>query len=376
MTRIGSSATPIGAAELPAEREPATAGGPFRAALRAARKPDRSDEAAGVPALAAQAQAAERAAAERASEQRPRDDQAPTASPRGRSTKPIQFSARAPARITEARADEAAPQAPDVPAGAPSSVPGGAINASAMPSSAAPTGRAAAPTGNAGPTAATGNDSPVAAWLAAAVGRAFGAFNGDGEAGSPGAAAAALAPSPPSLQAQLTGGGALAALSPLEQAVHDLLDQLADDAPEGSDPGAHGADLAALHALGAAAPAASDGPDPAIAPVRAALPSPPPELPGQPSHLHLVLDDGPERVVMTVAMRGSDVHVALRASDDATSAALARNAASLDHAMRARGLALGELITERDPRDRRQSPDRQPGEPQPDAEPFALEETP
>ena len=83
-----------------------------------------------------------------------------------------------------------------------------------------------------------------------------------------------------------------------------------------------------------------------------------------------MLDDGPDRVVMTVAVRGNDIHVALRSSDDATTNALARNAASLDDAMRARGLSLNQLTTDRDPpRDSAQN------RPSPDAERFTLEET-
>src|SRR6185369_12589946 len=97
--------------------------------------------------------------------------------------------------------------------------------------------------------------------------------------------------------------------------------------------------------------AASDGPA-AAGPAHGAPASPPamPEPPSNPSHVHLVIDDGPERVVATVAVRGNEVHVALRSSDDATAAALARNAASLDHAMRGRGLDLQDLTAEREPR--------------------------
>jgi hypothetical protein len=101
-------------------------------------------------------------------------------------------------------------------------------------------------------------------------------------------------------------------------------------------------------------------------------------MPANPSHVHLVIDDGPERVVATVALRGGEVHVALRATDDATAAALARNAASLDHAMHGRGLQLGELTAERDrsPRDHRSPQDGQPRERRPrDAEKFELEES-
>jgi hypothetical protein len=45
--------------------------------------------------------------------------------------------------------------------------------------------------------------------------------------------------------------------------------------------------------------------------------------------------------------------------------------------MRARGLALGELTTEREPRDQRPSRDPEPRERRaPDAEPFELEDKP
>jgi len=111
--------------------------------------------------------------------------------------------------------------------------------------------------------------------------------------------------------------------------------------------------------------------------VHAALPTQLPEPPANPSHVHLVLDDGPERTVVTVAVRGNEVHVALRTSDDATAAALARNAASLDHAMRSRGLDLQDLTAEREPRDRHPQQDAEPRERRPrDAERFSLEEKP
>jgi hypothetical protein len=102
-----------------------------------------------------------------------------------------------------------------------------------------------------------------------------------------------------------------------------------------------------------------------------------PEPPANPSHIHLVIDDGPERVVATVAVRGNEVHVALRATDDTTAAALARNAASLDHAMNRRGLALQDMSAEREPRDQRPSQDAEPRERRPrDGQRFELEETP
>ena len=43
-------------------------------------------------------------------------------------------------------------------------------------------------------------------------------------------------------------------------------------------------------------------------------------------HAHIVLGDDGDRVVMTVAVRGSAVNVTLKTADDHTAAALARNA--------------------------------------------------
>ena len=86
-----------------------------------------------------------------------------------------------------------------------------------------------------------------------------------------------------------------------------------------------------------------------------------------------MIDDGAERVVITVAVRGSEVNVALRGQDDATTAALARNAGSLDHAMRARGLDLASLMTGRDP-DSQQRPDRDQRERERNQQTFSLEE--
>jgi hypothetical protein len=79
-------------------------------------------------------------------------------------------------------------------------------------------------------------------------------------------------------------------------------------------------------------------------------PAPPPreqpdeaEAPaGAPSHVHLVLDDEGERLVVTVAVRGNDVHVALRMGDQSATAAV-RNAHALDNALRNSGLDLVEL---------------------------------
>jgi hypothetical protein len=181
--------------------------------------------------------------------------------------------------------------------------------------------------------------------------------------------------------------------TPLEQAVHDLIGEFTERTTtrEHGDPVETPApsELTAVHAVdsfnafNAVAQVPTGDPAPSrVAPTaatHAALPIQLPEPPANPSHVHLVVDDGPERVVVTVAMRGNDVHVALRSSDDSTTAALARNAASLDHAMRARGLALGEFTTERElpQQSRHHQPEPEPQERRkPDAEPFELEETP
>ncbi len=124
-----------------------------------------------------------------------------------------------------------------------------------------------------------------------------------------------------------------------------------------------------------------------IAPVLATVPvagparAERPEMPTPTSHMHLVLDEGEERVVVTVAVRGQDVRVSLRGSED-TTAALARNAASLDHGLRQRGLDLARLDIQRDlqresPREHeRPDPGREPERPTDDATPFTLDEAP
>jgi hypothetical protein len=172
--------------------------------------------------------------------------------------------------------------------------------------------------------------------------------------------------------------------TPLEQAVHDLIGRLDHDTDEECAPTAPptselGAEIMRVQVSLTPQPALNAHTQPESRPARTSVPTQPPELSANPSHVHLVVEDGPERVVVTVAMRGNDVHVALRSSDDATTAALARNAATLDHAMRARGLVLGALTTEREsqPRSRHQSePPPPPPRNNPDAEPFELEETP
>jgi len=156
--------------------------------------------------------------------------------------------------------------------------------------------------------------------------------------------------------------------TPLEQAVHDLISQLQTEDKPAERPVAiptHTPEIAT-----APAKIERDRPEP-IAPIKEL--QPPSELPQVTSHVHLVLDDGPERVVMTVAVRGSEVNVALRGNHEATAAALARNAASLDHALRARGLDLTDFSAERDP-DARRSPQHEQREREQPSEDFNLEE--
>jgi hypothetical protein len=135
-------------------------------------------------------------------------------------------------------------------------------------------------------------------------------------------------------------------MTPLEQAVHDLLSELADKKTSTSD-----ATTAMTGATFQLAPTSTIiAPDiaPDVQPTAPVAPAPPPaELVSQ-NHAHLVLDDANGRVVMTVAVRGSEVNVSVRSADDSTAAALARNAASLDDAMRGRGLQLAQFDAQRD----------------------------
>jgi hypothetical protein len=174
-------------------------------------------------------------------------------------------------------------------------------------------------------------------------------------------------------------------LTPLEQAVHDMLAELAPvrtpdpgpreehrDEPAAPVPANTNAPIATAPAPAHAEPAPrathAAAPPPALCEIQAQ------EMPIAQSHVHLVVGDDAERVVVTVAVRGNDVNVALRAGDDHTTAALARNAGALDHALRTRGLDLSSFSAERDPdRRRREQPHReQPPEPQ---QPFVLEQT-
>ena len=139
-------------------------------------------------------------------------------------------------------------------------------------------------------------------------------------------------------------------LTPLEQAVHDVLERLRDDSDKASDrddrdgrephqslplPG-----VISMSATIEDAPIKKpEGPQPLREP------TPAEQLQNaNPSHIHLVIDDG-ERLVVTVAVRGDQVMTHLRGDNQETANAFARNAGVLDEAMRARGLNLAELHT-------------------------------
>ncbi|MEO8842706.1 MAG: flagellar hook-length control protein FliK [Kofleriaceae bacterium] len=141
-------------------------------------------------------------------------------------------------------------------------------------------------------------------------------------------------------------------LTPLEQAVHDMLTELSDhkEVPKSDVAMAQAVQVAPTTNIHIAGPVAELEP---TAPVVAA---PPQELVSQ-NHAHLVFDDPNGRIVMTVAVRGSEVNVTMRASDDSTAAAMARNAGSLEAAMRGRGLQLAQFDAQRDlPREQREKP--------------------
>ncbi len=182
--------------------------------------------------------------------------------------------------------------------------------------------------------------------------------------------------------AQTAAARELPPMTPLERAVHDLIDKLRDVDVE-EEPVREPAPTAIEGtAIAPAAPAlvpVDNTRETARPHVAAPVREPDAELPQpvNPSHVHLVIDDG-ERLVVTVAVRGENVLAHVRGGDDSTLAMLARNAATLDNMMRARGLQLtdfqasrdGSSDTGRDPRE----PDRDPREPEQPK--FILEETP
>ncbi|HEY1546345.1 MAG TPA: hypothetical protein VGG28_00925 [Kofleriaceae bacterium] len=167
--------------------------------------------------------------------------------------------------------------------------------------------------------------------------------------------------------------------TPLEQAVHDLLSQLGDnkdDSPSRDDDAA--GEQASAQKLAASAPSAAPAKTESFTPAAPAAPVAQPEAQQMQSahHAHIVIGDDANRVVMTVAVRGSAVNVTLKANDDHTAAALARNAGSLDEAMRHRGLELDQFETPREaPRERQQYEAPERAKPDSDStEQFELEE--
>jgi hypothetical protein len=142
-----------------------------------------------------------------------------------------------------------------------------------------------------------------------------------------------------------------APLTPLEQAVHDVLSKL--DHKEAAKPEV--ADVAMQLAPPTMIVAPSSSTE--IKNTAPIAPTPQPQELVSQNHAHLVIDDPNGRVVMTVAIRGSEVNVSVRASDDSTAAALARNAGSLEEAMRGRGLQLAQFDSQRDlTREQREKP--------------------
>jgi hypothetical protein len=164
------------------------------------------------------------------------------------------------------------------------------------------------------------------------------------------------------------------ALSPLDQAVHDLIGQLAER--EETRPEGEHVEIDFVPQQANATVVADDVPQHAVkqaAPAREIA-----QMPEHtnPSHVNLVIENESERVVVTVAVRGNDVNVSLRGSDENTAAALARNAGTLDHALRARGLDLTDFSAERDrdPASQQQRSERDPRREREGDEPFVLEE--
>lgn len=182
----------------------------------------------------------------------------------------------------------------------------------------------------------------------------------------------ALADAPPVEAACVSAGGEeTLPTTPLEQAVHDLIDRLREGSDKAS---AHDAPTEPLlPGTTLASATIDDAPAKPVA-ARAEVREPTPaEQQVSTSHVHLVIDDG-ERLVLTVAVRGSEVIAHVRGDNEATAAALARNAGVLDEALRARGLNLAELQTGRDHAEPERRPHQQP-EPREKPQPrFRLEE--
>ncbi|HEY0251399.1 MAG TPA: flagellar hook-length control protein FliK [Kofleriaceae bacterium] len=129
-------------------------------------------------------------------------------------------------------------------------------------------------------------------------------------------------------------------LTPLEQAVMELLSEKKDAKESDSE----------AAPVQVSVPVALHLPDaPSVEPAApvARVHEQPQELVSQ-NHAHLVFDDPNGRIVMTVAVRGNEVNVTMRSNDDGTTNALARNAATLEDAMRTRGLQLADFSAQRD----------------------------
>lgn len=169
-------------------------------------------------------------------------------------------------------------------------------------------------------------------------------------------------------------------MTPLERAVHDVLERLHDDSSKGESTHDEDADdaqpFAALPGVTSMSLHLDDdhkGP----APVEAVREAPEPQQTNN-SHVHLVIDDG-ERLVVTVAVRGDQVITHVRGDNAETAAALARNAGVLDDHLRQRGLSLGELQATHDqsqPEKRQEKPHYDQQE-KPQQQPrFSMEENP
>ncbi len=196
---------------------------------------------------------------------------------------------------------------------------------------------------------------------------------------------------PPAMVAANTNAPELALpLSPLEQALQDLVDRIQPVEPDSEDT----EEPEALPVMPEGSSPTIQMPIAAETDVPAARPTPRADAPApvtdleklaemqatqaeNASHVNLVIDDGDARIVLAVAVHGQDVRVAMRAGDDHLAASLARNAASLDHALHARGLDLAELANEsnqqRDPNEgrSRQQPRERDEQPAPH---FRIEE--
>ena len=165
-------------------------------------------------------------------------------------------------------------------------------------------------------------------------------------------------------------------------AIKDLLAAVTDDSTTEDDKSKDkaGASIDVLPFADAMAkPQDLSGVAPAKGPVAVVAVRDPQPLPENlnPSHVHLVLENDGERMVVTVAVRGNEVSATVRGGDEQTAASIARNAASLDHAMRARGLDLTNFTAERElghDRRKHEAPDRSREDDAEETQVFRMEE--